>query len=135
LSRFDLSDGVVCGLVGDDGGLEGVPVSVEGVDGRDAGGVGTADEEAGGCCVGGFGVVEVTFVQALSRLEGMFEWPVVTAVRVVEVAVDMTRSKVEDKLDSQNMSTAVVVSRKMYGSTRLQDASSLGMLRHDARQG
>lgn len=62
------------GFVGDNGGLEGVPAGVEGVDGRDMGGVETAVVDAGGCCAGIFDVVVVTLVSALSRLEGVLDW-------------------------------------------------------------
>jgi hypothetical protein len=67
LRHFDL---VTVGFVGDGGGFEGAPVIVEGVGGRD---VGTAGVDVGGCCVGAIGVVAVTFVTVLSRLEDMFE--------------------------------------------------------------
>jgi hypothetical protein len=66
---------VTVGLVGDGGGLDRVPVSVEGVEGRDVGGVGTAGVVLGGCCAGVFGTVVVMFVTALFRLGDMFEWP------------------------------------------------------------
>lgn len=64
--------GLTVGFVGDGGGLEGAPVVVDGVDGR---GVGTAGVDVGGCCVGAFGVVAVTFVTVLSRLRDMIERP------------------------------------------------------------
>lgn len=54
------------GFVGDDGGFEGVPLGVEGIDGRDVGVVGTAVVDDGGCCAG---VVVGTSEPALFRLE------------------------------------------------------------------
>lgn len=60
--------------MGDDGGLERVPAGVEGVNGRDAGGVGTVVVGVGGCCAGAFGAVAVTFVPALFRPGDLVEW-------------------------------------------------------------
>jgi hypothetical protein len=52
-----------------------VPASVEGVEGRDVGGVGTAGVVLGGCCADVFGTVVVIFVTALLRLGVVFERP------------------------------------------------------------
>ena len=75
LSHFDLATGLTVGFVGDRGGLDEVAVRVEGVDGCDVGGVGTAVVDAGGNCAGAFDVVVVTLIPALFRLEGVLGWP------------------------------------------------------------
>jgi hypothetical protein len=75
LSHFDLATGLTVGFVGDGGGLDRVAVRVEGVEGRDVGGVGTAGVVLGGCCAGTFGIVVVMFVRGLSRLGVVFKRP------------------------------------------------------------
>ena len=75
LSHFDLATVLTVGFVGDGGGLDRVAVSVEGVDGRDVGGVGTAVVDVGGCCAGTFGIVVAMFGTALSRFGDVFERP------------------------------------------------------------
>ena len=75
LSHFDLATGLTVDFVGDGGGLDGVAVRVEGVDGRDVGGVDTAaGVGVGGNCAGAFGIPEVTLIPALFRLEGVLGW-------------------------------------------------------------
>ena len=108
LSRFDLAAGSLSGFTEDGCGLEGVPIGVDGVDGRDVGGVGTTDVSAGGCCAGAFGVVVLTLNPALFRFEDLFDllsWTAsstgpVVAASVAKVVVDMSRSRFAGALDS-----------------------------------
>jgi hypothetical protein len=74
LSHFDLATVLTVDFVGDGGGLDRVPVSVEGVEGRNVGGVGTTVVDVG-CCAGAFGVVVVMFVTALFPLGDVLERP------------------------------------------------------------
>lgn len=88
------------GFAGDDRGLEGVPIGVDGVDGRDVGG--------GCCCAGAFGVAVLTLNPALFRFESLFDllgWTAsstgpVVAASFAKVVVDMGRSRFAGALNS-----------------------------------
>lgn len=96
------------GFTGDGCGPEGVPIGVDGVDGRDVGGVRTTDVDVDGCCAGAFSVVVLTLNPALFRFEGPFDllsWTTsstgpVVAASVAKVVVDMSRSRFAGALDS-----------------------------------